>query len=83
MKTIMIAMLAVSFLAAPAAFASEGEHTITKTFSNDKASVERGCFPSTGNWVNAATQSCPDQGSGGVGLSRTIKVKCDPKEATR
>lgn len=46
----------------------------TASFAKDR------CMPSTGNWVNAATISCPDQGSGGVGFTtREHNKKCEYK----
>lgn len=77
MKKLMIAFAALALLSTGAM--AGYDHTRSITVGNDKAPIARKCFPATGNWVNAAAYSCPDQGSGGIGLSRTVEVKCKEK----
>ena len=79
MKT-LIALAALAMIST-GAFAGEKSHTKEVNTGHDNLVTSRACFPSTGNWVNAATQSCPDQGSGGVGLYETVEVKCEPKRS--
>ena len=74
MKTLMIAIAAFALMST-SAFAYE--KTTTTHTGGDKLVTVHACFPSTGNWVNAAAQSCPDRGSGGWGMSRTTEIKCD------
>ncbi len=68
--------LAILALFSTSAFAGY-ERSDLVHFGHDQMVKARACFPATGNWVNAATQSCPDQGSGGVGFNRRVEIKCE------
>lgn len=74
-KSASLALLAFAFLATPqVSAASIFGLEITAPVAKDR------CMPATGNWVNAATQSCPDQGSGGIGVNPNgYGHVCEPK----
>ena len=75
MKKLTLAFATLALLST-GAMAGYSESKSTNS-GGDKLVTVRECFPATGNWVNAATYSCPDQGSGGWGMTRTTEVKCD------
>lgn len=82
MKTVIIALASLTLLST-AAFAGETTKTINVGVpSGDSIVRTHGCFPATGNWKNAATQSCPDRGSGGVGFSQIKTVTVPDCEAS-
>ena len=99
MRKLIIGMAALACLAIPALAGEYGgcqsctktvsfSTTVTATKQGGGDRDAKGCWGMIGNWVNAATQHCPDRGYGpqngersftAVG-EREIEVPCPPKE---
>lgn len=77
-KSIIVIVAMIGFAGIASATETKSEKAIAH--GNEHIAVVGNCFPAVGNWVNAATYSCPDRGYGPASITRDASAPAPKSE---